>query len=382
MSNVIEINVPYEEILARKERLACARRFERTDRVPVVPSLNTSYLLPVIGVRFRDYFSDPEVMLRSQLLAQKWLMENIKTDQADITGPWLAAWTDFENVTEASALGCEVVFPDDDIPWVKSGWVKTEADLRRLEALDIVNSGLNARQLEYRHAMMQLAEKYPVRFLGGPIFYPAENPALNNGTDGPFTVAGELMGQTEIFTAILDTPEFVSELLRIVTDKILTWMDFCRAEMRITSNDFGWADDLSAYLSPQLYRDMVLPHEKRIRFHFDGRAGLHMCGHTNHLLRIFLDELQINELSGFGWEVDLDLLGQIMGGRAVLIGNVSPLVIARGTPSQVKAETRRVLEKLAGYGGLIVQDGNSIARGSPVENINAMMEAAEEYAYA
>lgn len=49
MPNIIEINVPYEEILARKERLARARRFERTDRVPVVPSLNTSYLLTVIA---------------------------------------------------------------------------------------------------------------------------------------------------------------------------------------------------------------------------------------------------------------------------------------------------------------------------------------------
>jgi len=28
---------------------------------------------------------------------------------------------------------------------------------------------------------------------------------------------------------------------------------------------------------------------------------------------------------------------------------------------------------------LIIQDGNNIAPGSPLENINAMMEAAEEY---
>lgn len=63
----------------------------------------------------------------------------------------------------------------------------------------------------------------------------------------------------------------------------------------------------------------------------------------------------------------------------VLLGNISPLTIAHGTPAQVKAETRRVLEKLAPYRGLIIQDGNNIAPGSPVENINAMTEAAEEY---
>jgi uroporphyrinogen decarboxylase len=104
-----------------------------------------------------------------------------------------------------------------------------------------------------------------------------------------------------------------------------------------------------------------------------------MCGHTNHLLRIFADDLRIKELQGFGWEVDLDLIGQVMGGRVVLLGNVSPLIIANGTPAQVKAETRRVIKKLGRYRGLIIQDGNNIAPGSPVENINAMMEAAEEY---
>jgi uroporphyrinogen-III decarboxylase len=55
------------------------------------------------------------------------------------------------------------------------------------------------------------------------------------------------------------------------------------------------------------------------------------------------------------------------------------VLIASGTPEQVKTATRRVIEKLAPYGGLIVQDGNNIAPGSPVENINAMMEAAKEF---
>ena len=52
-------------------------------------------------------------MLRSQILGQKWLMENVKTDAHSITGAWVGGWTDFQNATEASAMGCEVVFPDD-----------------------------------------------------------------------------------------------------------------------------------------------------------------------------------------------------------------------------------------------------------------------------
>jgi uroporphyrinogen-III decarboxylase len=123
---------------------------------------------------------------------------------------------------------------------------------------------------------------------------------------------------------------------------------------------------------------MVLPYNKKIRDHFQW-ASLHMCGQTTHLLEIFTDELKINEFQGFGWQVDLERVAMVMGGRVVLLGNVNPLVIASGTPDQVKSETRRVIEKLAPYRGVIIQDGNNIAPESPIENINAMMEAAEEY---
>ena len=356
-----------------------AKRFEEPDRVPVWPAINYRYLLPMVGGRFRDYYADPETMLRSQILGQKWLMEHIKTDQYAITGAWVGGWTDFQNTTEASSLGCEVIFPDDDIPWVGPGWVKTDADLRRLEKIDVTRNGLNGRQVAFRRAMMAVAEKYPVRFQGGPVFYPGANPALTHTSHGPFGVAADLMGQTEMFSAIIERPEFARELMSIVTDKIIAWLDFCWAEMKIPHRDFAWTDDLAAYLSPRVYREMVLPFEKKLRFHFDGWASLHMCGHTNHLLRIFADDVRIKELQGFGWEVDLDLIGEVMGGRVVLLGNVSPVTIATGTPDQVKAETRRVIEKLGRYRGLIIQDGNNIAPGSPVENINAMMEAAEEY---
>jgi len=377
---VIEIGVPVEALEARRERVEKARRFERPDRVPVIPSIGTRFLVPRMGVSFRDYFADPETMLRTQILAQKWLMENIRTDAFAITGPWVGAWTDFENSFEAGSLGVDIVFPDDDIPWIGRGWVATDADLRRLEAMDFVHTGINARQIAYRRRMIDAAGKYPVRFQGGPVFYPGENPALTHTSDGPFGVAGDLMGKTEIFIAVKERPDFVRELLRIVTDKLIAWLDFCWAEEKLPRpKDFAWTDDLAVSLSARTFREVVLPSEKRLRFHFDGRLSLHMCGRSDHLLEIFRDDLAIHEIQGFGYEVDLDRIAGVMGGRVVLVGNVNPMLIHAGTPGEVRAATRRVLEKLAPRGGLIVQDGNNIPPGSPVANINAMMEAAEAW---
>jgi len=377
---VIEIGVPVEDLAARRARVEAARRFERPDRVPVIPAIAHRFLVPQVGVRFRDYYADPETMLRTQLLAQKWLLENVRTDAYAITGPWTGAWTDFQNAFEAGSLGVEIVFPDDDIPWTGRGWVAGEADLRRLEAMDFVHSGLNARQVACRRRMMEVADKYPVRFLGGEVFYPGANPSLTHTSDGPFGVAGALMGPTELFLAVKERPDFVRELLRVVTDKLIEWLDFCWAEEGLPRpKDFAWTDDLAVSLSAPDFREVVLPSEKRLRFHFDGRLSLHMCGRSDHLLEIFRDDLAIHELQGFGYEVDLDRVGEALGGRVVLLGNVDPRLIRSGTPEDVRRATRRVLEKLAPRGGLIVQDGNNVPPGSPLANINAMMEAAEDW---
>jgi uroporphyrinogen decarboxylase len=380
MSSIIEIDVPIEEIEARKERVTKAKNFGTPDRVPVIPAIGSRLLVPMVGVRFKEYYRDPETMLRTQIHAQKWLMENIRTDAYSITGAWVGVWTDFQNTFEAGSLGCDIVFGDDDIPWVGNGWVQTDDDLRKLEKMDFVHGGLNGKQIAWRKAMMAIAAKYPVRFKGGPVFYPGENPALTHTSDGPFGVAGDLMGKEELFLAVHERPEFVKEILRIVTQKLIEWLDFCWEEEGLARpKDFAWTDDLAVSLSAEDYRELVLPFEKQLRFNFDGRLTLHMCGATDHLLRIFADDLKIHEFQGFGYQVDLDKLASIMGGRVTLIGNVNPMLIHLGTREQVIEATRRVIEKLALFRGLIIQDGNNIPPGSPIENINAMMEAADRY---
>jgi len=377
---VIDIGVPVEEIEARRGRLETAHRFGTPDRVPVLPAISHRFLVPMTGVRFLDYYADAETMLRTQILAQKWLLENIRTDAHSITGAWVGAWTDFQNTFEAGSLGCDVVFPDDDIPWVGAGWVQDEGDLRRLEEMDFVHSGINARQLQYREAMMAVAEKYPVRFSGGPVFYPGAHPSLTNTCDGPFGIAGDLMGATELFLACAERRDFVRELLRIITDKMIDYLDVCAQLMDWPEpRDFAWSDDLAVSLSREMFEDLVLPHNRRLRDRFGGRLTFHMCGKTDHLLETFRDSLDIHVFQGFGWAVDLDRAAEILGGKVVLVGNVDPRLILMGTPDEVRAATQRVIAKLAPYRGFIVQDGSNIPPGSPVENINAMMEAAERY---
>jgi len=227
--------------------------------------------------------------------------------------------------------------------------------------------------------MQDVAEKYPVKFAGGPVFYPGANPSLTHTADGPFGVAGDLMGQTELFQAVLQDPPFVRELLRIVTDKLIQYLDFCFREEGVSAPGLSWSDDLAAGLSAESWRSILLPEEKRLRFHFPGRASFHMCGRTDHLLSLFRDELAIDELQGFGYEVDLGEVARVLGGKVVLLGNVNPMLVHRGPAQNVREATMACLEALAPLRGYIVQDGANIPPGTPPAHINAMMEAAEAY---
>jgi len=170
------------------------------------------------------------------------------------------------------------------------------------------------------------------------------------------------------------------ELLAIVTDKLIQYLDFCWEEENLPRpKDFAWTDDLAVSLSEDVYRDLVLPFEKKLRFHFDGYLSLHMCGKSDHLLKTFLEDLKINELQGFGYQVELDYISSLMGGKVVLLGNVNPMLIHSGTPQEIIEASRTVIETLGPHNGFILQDGNNIPPGTPVRNINAMMEASERF---
>ena len=72
---------------------------------------------------------------------------------------------------------------------------------------------------------------------------------------------------------------------------------------------------------------------------------------------------------------------EIMGGHVALRGGVSAPTLAKGTPEDVDAEVRTVVEKVWNKGGKLILDcGIGIPDDAPVENVRAMFAAARNYA--
>jgi len=128
-----------------------------------------------------------------------------------------------------------------------------------------------------------------------------------------------------------------------------------------------------------MFREFVLPYYQRCYEAFPGQRGLHMCGRIDHLLSILVEDLGITHLNGFGFVTSRERLAEVMGGRVVMSGGISPDLLLRGTPDEVKAECRRYLKTFAPVGGYVLQDGNNVAPGTPLANLEAMIAAADEW---
>jgi uroporphyrinogen decarboxylase len=79
---------------------------------------------------------------------------------------------------------------------------------------------------------------------------------------------------------------------------------------------------------------------------------------------------------------DLAELKARYGGRLAFWGGVgSQSTMSRGTPEDVKAEVKRLIETVGKRGGYICSPAHRLEPECPLENIYAFVEAVEQYGY-
>jgi uroporphyrinogen-III decarboxylase len=106
---------------------------------------------------------------------------------------------------------------------------------------------------------------------------------------------------------------------------------------------------------------------------------MHMCGESTHLHQVLVEEVGITSLDLFGYVVPPQVAAKNLGGKISLSGNINPMLMLHGTKEEVKAEALAALRALAPGGGFTLADGANVCPGTPIVNLAALTEAAEEY---
>jgi uroporphyrinogen-III decarboxylase len=375
MLHEVNIEYPIDEMELSKRRWEAAYKFEWTDRAPVFLGIEARYLLRERRVTFAEYFSDPTTQFIHQLENLKWRIENIPDDW--FREPILAVSPDFQNVTNASGCGCEILWQENETPQAIDRIFTIDEMVHH--RLPDWHDTLWGKRLEWYREMKRLAEDVDVRLNGERI---PVTVTLGINADSPFMTAVDLAAGN-FFHWLLEAPEECKTFLQMITNRFIeVETEFRRLSGKPLESGFMYSDDSAQIISPEQYREFCVPVGRKLYGVFgndrhDGRM-MHLCGRNVHLHESLLNDLHITMLTGYGSENAPDEM-QLLAGKTLLHGNISPMTLFRGAPHEVARETMILLNTLAPFGGIIVGDGYNIAPDSPLENLGAVRKTCEEF---
>ena len=143
-----------------------------------------------------------------------------------------------------------------------------------------------------------------------------------------------------------------------------------------------WGSQRGLLMSPEVWDDMIRPGEQKDYdlIHGYGKdVWVHSCGDV-HVLIPRLIEMGLDVLNPVQPEcMDIAELKASFGDRLTFWGGLSTQqTLPFGTPDQVRAEARKVRDRMRTGGGYIFSPAQSIQGDVPVENILALREVARE----
>lgn len=199
-----------------------------------------------------------------------------------------------------------------------------------------------------------------------------------------------LRGYEDGYMDLAADPLLARQIMEKVTELKLAYWEKVLDEIGDLIDIAAEADDLGAQhaplFSPKAYREIVKPLHAEIVSYIKSRSKarffLHSCGAIRDLIpdliEIGVDCLNPVQVSATG--MDTATLKAEFGEDITFWGGaVDPQgTLARGTPEEVRAETRRRIGDLKPGGGFVFASIHNMQAHVPVENILAMWEALDE----
>jgi hypothetical protein len=355
-------------------------------RVPVVFNFSRRFwlLAPELNERrrtFRQFFEDPAVQWEIQLGMQRWIRECVPQDQErGLPETWSGLTPDFQNIYEAAWLGCRIEYREGEVPDTWPRLKERKAGLAALSIPDPIHDGLQGRGLQFYEYFEDRRKRED--FAGRPV---GPSSLCGGGTDGPFTVACNMRGATEMCLDLYEDPAFAHELLSFITESIIVRVravgDFNQRDAgtpAFPQQGWGFADDSIQLLSEAQYREFVLPYHNRLLAEFSkgGPNSIHLCGDVQRFLPFLQRELSIQTFD-LGFPTDLGRARRELGPQALLRGNLHPQLLRDGPVSTIRKQTEEILRSGVMEGRrYILCEGNNVAPQTPVQHLQTAYDTA------
>jgi uroporphyrinogen-III decarboxylase len=196
------------------------------------------------------------------------------------------------------------------------------------------------------------------------------------------TTACNLFGADFVCLTMASEPDRIGRLFDFITDRtisrMLKWRKYLDAPVRC--DFFGSADDSIALISTKMYVKYVLPYHRRLydAFGLKTHRSMHLCGDSTRHFVTLRDELGIYEFDT-GFPVDFGKLRRDLGSSVSILGGPHVEKMLKGTPEEIREESRRILDSGILDGPFVLREGNNLAPGTPFENTESLYRAGRDY---
>lgn len=197
-------------------------------------------------------------------------------------------------------------------------------------------------------------------------------------------------GYEDWFMDLAAAPHLIECMADCITESLLGPLEMVTAEIGdlvdaiSVSDDIGHQDRLS--MSPKTYRRIFKPRHARLAQAIKSRSDKPLMWHTCGSVYDILDDLieigvdSLNPVQTSAKNMEADRLKREFGDRLSFWGGIDTMhVLNYGTPAEVRAEVKDKIEALAPGGGFILNPIHNVQPDVPVENLEAMIDAALEY---
>ena len=254
-------------------------------------------------------------------------------------------------------LGIELEFAKGEGPAIHNP-VRTPSDIDRLKELEDPN------ELEFvyeaiRQTRSALKPDVPlIGFCGAPFTLASY-----------MTEGGGSKNYVHTKRLMYDDPGAWHAMMALISRALVKYLN---AQIAAGAQAVQLFDSWVGCLSPDDYRDFVLPHTKSVIENVTkGVPVLHFGTGTAALLELMREAG--GDVIGLDWRVRLDEGWQRVGHDVAVMGNLDPVVLF-ANQDVIREQAKKILEQAEGRPGHIFNLGHGILPETPVENVIALVE--------
>ncbi len=378
-----------DEEISSKERIWTAFRLEKPDRVPIAILCSAAPMARLNNMTTVEFYTGD-----NGYHAIMKVFNDVGGWDMDMGSVW------FDNlkaakVAIAMSLGTKLLFPGIDLPEHYREQVDEQEYLKYEDYDIIIDIGWHKFMLnDYIFRLVDTTKKEVNKALGAamPALIKAKKEWGDRGMESlypphsfilhPFFRLSTSRSMIKFMEDLYHRPEKAAEAMQVMTEEFIkTTIAGCAT---FNSKIAFLAEERASttFFSPKIFEKYWLPYTEQIVNAFWDKGivtWFHLDTSWDGNFKYFKKLPRGSAVLALDGTSDIFYAKKILNDHLCLAGDVQAALLSVGTPAQVEAYVKKLINEVGGNGGYILSSGCEIPEAVKMENLKAMIQTGKTY---